>query len=160
MDSNDTATTTTTTALLIITTVNPLVAIMTALCYLCLYSLLYWCVFVYVCVCLGVGSCAHCVLIVWVWFAFSNLFCGLCNLFSLTLHGPNVCVSVCVCKCFVYVCHPMINSMAARNMEIKTQQQSLHPTLPSPTLATPTSFTTGKVQRVACSIQRAACTLI
>lgn len=82
-----------------------------------------------ICVCLGVGSCAHCVLIVWVRSAFSNLFCGLCNLFSLTLHGPNVCESVCVCKCFVYVCHPMINSMAARNMEIKTQQQSLHPPL-------------------------------
>lgn len=93
-----------TTAVLIITTVNPLVAIMTALCYLCLYSSLYWCVCVCVCVCLGVGSCAHCVLIVWVRFAFSNLFCGLCNLFSLTLHGPNACVSVYVCVCVNALC--------------------------------------------------------
>lgn len=82
---------------------------------LCLYLCCLYCIGiserVCACVCLC-GSCAHCVLIVWVRFAFSNLFCGLCNLFSLTLHGPNA--PVCVFKCYVYVYVPPYDKFYGR----------------------------------------------
>lgn len=85
---------------------------------------LYWHKCVCVCVRFLCTLCAHCLgsvcifqFVLWIMqFIQFNFAWPQC---------PRVCV--CVCECFVYMCHPMINSMAARNMEIKTQQQSLHP---------------------------------